>query len=168
MARSRSVTRVLAFFCVFVPMGAVGARALQSRVVSDPSAINVCERLPGAEVAKAFGKALRSERSVVFKDSKMSRCVYILASAAKPDAPTDGFVLHLYAPGEYADLNRVTEIKLEAVTGLADEAVRFLDSGDARHKVRLLRRGRFSLEATAADAPSALSLAKLALERFDR
>jgi len=160
---------MLAFFCVLVPLGTAGARgqAPKPAVVTDPSAINVCERVPGAEVAKAFGKTLRSERSVVFKDSKMSRCVYILASAAKPDAPTDGFVLWLYAPGEYADLNRVTE-KLEPVPGLADEAMRFLDSGDGRHKVRLLRRGRFSLEATAKDAPSAVSLAKLALERFDR
>jgi hypothetical protein len=88
MARSRSRRRVLAFFCVLIPLGAAGARG----------------------------------------------------QAPKP----------------------------AVVTGLADEAMRFLDSGDGRHKVRLLRRGRFSLEATAKDAPSAVSLAKLALERFDR
>jgi hypothetical protein len=169
MARAKQGRHALAFFCVFGPLGAALATGQASKAapVTDPSALNVCERVPGADVAKAFGKTLRSERSVVFKDSKLSRCVYILSASAKPDTPTDGFVLWLYAPGEYADLNRVTE-KLEPVPGLGDEAVRFLDSGDGRHKVRVLRRGRFSLEATAKDAPSAVSLAKLALERFDR
>lgn len=136
-------------------------------VVSDPSSINVCERVPGAEVAKALGKALRSQRPIMVKESKLSRCVYIVGLPAKPEAPTEGLVLWLYAPREYAELNRVTEGKLEPVPGLGDEAVRFLDPGDGRHKLRLLRRGRFSLEATAGDAASALALARLALEHFD-
>ena len=77
-------------------------------------------------------------------------------------------MLWLSTAKDYAELNKVTEAKLEAVPGLGDEAVRFLDSGDGRHKIRVLRKGRFSLEATAADAASAQALAKLALERFDR
>jgi hypothetical protein len=137
-------------------------------VVTDPSSVNVCERVPGAELAKALGTALRSERSIVFKDSKLSRCVYLMGPPGEPDAPTAGLVLWLYAPDEYAELNGITEGKLEPVPGLGDAAVRFLDSGDGRHKLRLLRRGRFSLEATAGDAPSALALARLALERLDR
>ncbi len=142
--------------------------ASEPLVVTDPSSINVCGRVPGAELAKALGKALRSERSIVVKDSKLSRCVYVLGAPGKPEASTAGLVLWLYAPDEYAELNRVTEGKLEPVPGLGDEAVRFLDSGDGRHKLRLLRRGRFSLEATAREAPAALALARLALERFDR
>lgn len=141
---------------------------LEDPVVTDPSSINVCERVPGVDVAEALGKALRSERPIVFKDSKLSRCVYILGSPAQPDGPTEGLVLWLYAPNDYADLNSVTEERMEPVPGLGDEAVRFLDSGDGRHKLRLLRRGRFSLETTAADAASALALARLALDRFDR
>ncbi len=141
---------------------------LGSPVVTDPSSVNVCERVPGTEVAKVLGKALRSERSVVSRDPKLSRCVYIVGPPGKADGPTEGLVLWLYAPNEYAELNRVTEQKVEPAPGLGDEAVRFLDPGDGRHKVRLLRRGRFSLEATAGDAPSALTLARLALERFDK
>ena len=53
-------------------------------VVSDPSSINVCERVPGGEVAKALGKALRSQRPIVVKESKLSRCVYIVGPPAKP------------------------------------------------------------------------------------
>lgn len=144
------------------------AGPLEGPAVTDPSSINVCERVPGGDVAKALGKTLRSERSIIVRDSKLSRCVYIVGPPGRPDAPTEGLVLWLYAPNEYAELNRVTESRLEPVPGLGDAAVRFLDSGDGRHKLRLLRRGRFSLETTAGDAPSALALARLALERFDR
>jgi hypothetical protein len=136
--------------------------------VTDPSAIDVCARVPGADVAKALGKSLKSAKPIVSKDSKLSRCVYILAAGDKPDAPTDGLVLWLYAPGEYDELRKVTEAKLEPVAGLGDEAVRFVDSGDGRNKVRVLRKGRFALEATAKEQASAVTLAKLAVERFDR
>jgi hypothetical protein len=137
-------------------------------VVTDPALINVCERVPGADVATAFGLALRSQKPVVYKDSGISRCVYILGPADKPTAPTAGLILWLHTAKEYGELNKVTEAKLEPVPGLGDEAVRFQDAGDGRHKLRVLRKGRFSIEATAADAASAQTLAKLALERFDR
>jgi hypothetical protein len=143
------------------------AHAASPIVVSDPSQVDVCQRVPGVDVAKALGKVLKSERPVIFKDSKLSRCVYLLAAAARPDESL-GLVLWLYAPQEYAELNRVTEASLEKLPGLGDEAVRFRDQGDGRHKLRVLRRGRYSIESTAPDAASALALAKLAVERFDR
>ena len=141
---------------------------LQGSAITDVSSVNVCGKVPGADVAKILGKTLRSERSVVSKEPKLSRCVYLFGSPGKPDTAIEGSVLWLYTPNEYAELNEVTENKLEPVPGLGDEAVRFLDSGDGRHKLRLLRRGRFSLEATAGDPQSALALARLALERFDK
>jgi hypothetical protein len=137
-------------------------------VVTDPSSINVCERVPGAELAKVIGRPLKSERSIVFKDSKLSRCVYLLYSGGKPEGATEGLVLWLYTAQEYAELNKVTESKLEPVSGVGDEAVRFLDPGDGRHKLRALRKGRYAVEATAGDAASAQTLAKAAVERFDK
>jgi hypothetical protein len=137
-------------------------------LVTDPSSINVCERVPGVEVAKALGKPLKSERPIVFKDSKLSRCVYLLYSGGKPEGATEGLVLWLSTAKDYAELNKVTEGKLEPVSGVGDEAVRFLDPGDGRHKLRALRKGRYAVEATAGDAASALTLAKLAVERFDK
>jgi len=143
------------------------ANAAQT-VVTDPSSINVCERVPGGEVAKVLGKPLKSERPIVFKDSKLSRCVYLLYSGGKPEGATQGLVLWLYAAQEYAELNKATESKLEPVAGVGDDAVRFLDSGDGRHKLRALRKGRYAVEATAGDTASALALARLAVERFDK
>jgi hypothetical protein len=163
---TRSTPWPLVLACLWGHSGAA-ARAATPIVVTDPSTVNVCERVPGAEVARTLGKTLKSERSVTFKEDKLSRCVYLLV--AKPGADdTLGLVLWLYTAKEYAELNAVTEAPLEKVPGLGDEAVRFQDQGDGRHKLRVLRRGRYSVEATSADAASALALAKLAVERFDR
>jgi hypothetical protein len=152
----------------FVPLFLASTVRAEAPVVTDPAAVNVCERVPGAEVAKALGKPLKSERSVVFKDSKLSRCVYLLTPPGKPAGTTEGLVLWLYTAREYAELNKATESKLEPVPSLGDEAVRFLDAGDGRHKLRAFRRGRYSIEATAGDGAAALTLAKLALERLDK
>lgn len=146
---------------------AASATSAAQTVVADPSSINVCERVPGSEVAKALGKPLKSERPIIFKDSKLSRCVYLLLAQARPET-TEGVVLWLYTAKEYAELNKVTEGRLEPVPGLGDEGVRFLDSGDGRHKLRALRKGRYSIESTAGDPASVLALARLAVERFDR
>lgn len=51
---------------------------------------------------------------------------------------------------------------------LADEAILFSDKCDGRTKVRLLRRGRFALDASAWDADSSRRLAEVALERLPR
>ena len=151
-----------------VPFLLASTAAAAPLVVSDPSSVNVCERVPGADVAKALGKTLQSERPIVFKDSKLSRCVYLLIVPGTPAGKTEGLVLWLYTAKEYAELNKVTEGKLEPVPGLGDEAVRFHDTGDGRHKLRVLRKGRYSLEATAGDAVSALTLARVAVERLDK
>lgn len=151
---------------VLLHIGLSGRAASAQSPAAAP--VNVCERMPGTEVAKAFGKTLRSQRSVAPKGEAASRCVYILAEAGKPDAPTVGLVLWHYPPADYDELKRVTDAKTEAVPGLGDAAMRFLDPGDGRHKLRVLRRGKFTLEATAPDADSALKMARLALERFDR
>jgi hypothetical protein len=164
MTRLRPWTLALASVC---GVCLAPAHAASPIVVTDPSEVDVCQRVPGADVAKAFGKALKSERPVIFKDSKLSRCLYLLAATARPEESI-GLVLWLYAPKEYAELNGVTDAPLEKVPALGDEAVRFVDSGDGRHKLRVLRRGRYSIESTAPDAASALTLAKLAVERFDR
>ncbi len=153
---------------VAVPVLFASTVAAAPLVVTDPSSVNVCERVPGADVAKALGKPLKSERPIIFKDSKLSRCVYLLLPPGKPAGTTEGLVLWLYTAKEYAELNKVTESKLVPVPDLGDEAVRFLDAGDGRHKLRALRKGRYSLETTAGDAATALTLARLALERFDK
>jgi hypothetical protein len=134
------------------------------QAIRDPAIVDVCKQVPGAEVAKLFGKELKEARPITSKD-EFSRCVYILANPGTGD-PAGGFTLWLYTPGNYAELLQYTEGVVENPKGLGDEAVLFVDSGDGRSKLRVLVKDRFSFEATAADADSAKKLAKLALDRF--
>ena len=154
---------------MIIPLGIAALLATTAGPqATDPASVNVCEKVPGADVAKVLSGTLRSSKPFANEDSRSSRCVYIVAASAAPGATSEGLVLWLYDADDYAELNGVTEAKLEPVTGLGDKAVRFLDPGDKRHKLRVLRAGRYSLEATAATAASAAALAKLAVERFDR
>ena len=55
-------------------------------------------------------------------------------------------------------------VALPAVTDLGDGAYGFLDSGDGRYKLRVLRRGDVTLEATASTAAGARALAEAAFK----
>jgi len=83
-------SNVVRFVVAVVGLLLAAPAAPEPLVVTDPSSVNVCERVPGADVAKALGTALRSERSIVFRDSKLSRCVYLIGPPGEPDAPTAG------------------------------------------------------------------------------
>lgn len=126
--------------------------------VRDPASVDVCERVPGADVAKLFGKELKQAKPFTSKN-EFSRCTYLVAGT--------GYSLWLYPPGDYDELLRYTEGIVENPTGLGDAAVLFKDE-DGLFKLRLVVREKLSLEAVASDAESAKKLAKLALERFSR
>jgi hypothetical protein len=129
-----------------------------SQPIQDPAAVDVCERVPGAEVAKLFGKELKQVKPFNSK-GEFSRCTYLVAGT--------GYSLWLYPPDDYDELLKYTEGIVENPTGFGDAAVLFKDE-DGLFKLRLVVRKKFSLEAVASDAESAKKLSKLALERFSR
>jgi len=94
--------------------------------------------------------------------------VYLLAPPGKPDASVPGVVLWLYKAEDYDALSKYTEARIEKLQGLGDEAMRFRDPGDGLYKLRVVKRGRFALEAVAADPDSSRKLAELALGRFSK
>jgi len=149
------------------PAAAIGA-AGRDGPARDPASVNLCEEVPGGDVARALGKALKTARPFSSKESRLGRCTYVLAAANAPEGPTEGYTLWLYGPGEYEALARVTEGPVEKVAGFGDEAILFHDPGDGRYKLRAVRRGRFTVEATTPDAESARKLAQLGLERLSR
>jgi len=55
-------------------------------------------------------------------------------------------------------------VALPAAPDLGDGAYGFLDSGDGRYKLRVLRRGDVTLEATASTAARARALAEAAFK----
>lgn len=133
--------------------------------IRDPASVDVCQRVPGAEVAKLFGKDLKQVKPFTSKDD-FSRCTYLLTN---PDSPqtAQGCSLWLYPPEDYDELLQYTEGIVENPSGFGDAAVLFKDE-DGLTKLRLVVREKFALEAVGADAESVKKLGKLALERFSR
>jgi hypothetical protein len=129
--------------------------------LADPATIDICQQVPGGEVAKLFDRPLKETRPFASK-GKFSRCTYLLTQS---DSETAGYTVYLFPPAEYDKLLALTEGIVEKPEGLGDEAVLFVDR-DQRTKLRLVLRDRFTLEATAADAESVKKLARFALERL--
>ncbi len=133
--------------------------------IGDPASIDVCQRVPGTEVAKLFGKDLKQAKPFVSKDD-FSRCTYLVTDPGSSQAAS-GYSLWLYPPEDYDELLRYTEGIVDNPAGFGDAAVLFKDE-DGLSKLRVLVRGKLALEAVAKDPDSAKKLAKLALERFSR
>lgn len=127
----------------------------------DPAKTDLCAAVPGAAVAERFGGQLKTARPFTDPDGGFARCTYLVTPKAAP-AETVGYSLWLYAAADYDELLAATEAKVETVKDLGDAAVLFHDE-DGRWKLRFVVRGRYALEATAPDAESAKSLARLAL-----
>ncbi|HEX9188594.1 MAG TPA: hypothetical protein VGB87_16055 [Vicinamibacteria bacterium] len=147
-------------------VGLAGAAATSAETISDPAKVDVCQRVPGADVAAALGKILKKTRPMTTDSS--ARCVYLLAPPGTPDPPVSGVVLWLYKAEDYDALARYTEGKIEPVPGLGDAAMRFRDPGDGLFKLRVVKRGQFAIEAVAADPDSTRKLAELALARLSK
>jgi hypothetical protein len=143
---------------------AVGSAA--AGTVPDPTQVDVCKEVPGADVAATLNKTLRKVRPMITDST--SRCVYLLAPLGKPDESAPGVVVWLYKAEDYDALMKFTEGEIEKLQGLGDAAMRFKDTGDGLFKLRVVKRGRFALEAVAADPESARKLAELALARFSK
>lgn len=132
----------------------------------DPGRLNVCEAVPGTAVAGAFGLRLLEARAIpADADGQFARCVYRLAPPERPDGPVTALVLWIYRESAYDELLEVQDGPFERVSGIGDAAILFEDS-DGRWKLRFVRRGRYTAEATGPDAESARKLARLALERL--
>jgi hypothetical protein len=146
---------------------AVALLLFVSQAALDSDSTDVCERVPGAEVARLFSKELKEARPFLAK-GEFSRCTYLVTNPGSSETVA-GYSLWLYSsPDDYDELLPYTEGIVERPEGLGDEAVLFVDPGDGRAKLRLVVRKRFSVEATAGDPESVKKLAKLALDRLTR
>jgi hypothetical protein len=132
--------------------------------LQDPASVDVCQKVPGAEVAKLFGKSLKEARPFASK-GELTRCTYLLTNPGS--TTTIGYLLRLYPPDSYEELLEFTDGIVEEPSGFGDAAVLY-KGDDGLMKLRLLVREKFCLEAVAADAESAKKLARLGLERFSR
>jgi hypothetical protein len=140
------------------------AAAVAAGPALDPAKTDVCARVPGAAVAAAVGGTLKSARPFADPDGGFARCTYLVATG-KNGAESAAFVLWLYRDSDYDAMVSAVEGPTEKVEGVGDAAILFREE-DGRAKLLFVRRGRYSAEATAADADGARKLAKVALEKL--
>jgi hypothetical protein len=127
------------------------------------SGVNVCQMVPGEAVAKAVGGTLAEARPIVAKDSTLPRCVYQVVVPQGAATARRAYVIWAYPPGDFQSLRRYTEGKVSDVPGLGDGAYAFKDPGDGRFKIRVLKSGDVTIEATADTADAARRVAEAAL-----
>jgi hypothetical protein len=140
----------------------VALLAAGAQPIDDPATIDLCEVVPGVEVAKLFGKALKEARPFSSKGA-LSRCIYAVSDPGSADTAA-GYSLWLYPPGKYDEYLKTTEGIVEMPSDLGDRAVLFRDKDLSR--LRLVVRPRFTLEAVAPDGESAKKLARLGLAKL--
>jgi hypothetical protein len=136
-----------------------------SQPVGDPSKVDLCQRVPGTEVARLFGKELKRTIPSA-SEREFSRCTYHVTNPGSSE-PVVGYSLWLHGPENYDEVLPYTENVLEKLTGFGDEAILYRED-DGLSKLRLVVRNRFTLQATAENVDSVKKLAKLALEHLSR
>jgi hypothetical protein len=137
--------------------GAAGTGAV------DPGKTDVCAAVPGEAVAAALGGTLQKTRPFRDPDGGFARCTYFVVPAGGGEAA--GTSLWLYPAADFEDLVEAIEGPVERPAGLGDAAVLFHEE-DGFAKLLVLVRGRYAVEAVAADAESAAKLARAALARL--
>jgi hypothetical protein len=139
---------------------AQGGRSLQ--------ALDVCKVVPGESIAVAVGGKLGEARPFISAESELTRCTYLVDVPAPEKVARKAFVIWLYPPADFVELRGTTEGRITDIRGLGDEAYGFQDPGDGRSKVRVLRRGDVTIEATADTQDAARKIAGVALASLAR
>lgn len=149
--------------CVALALGSVlCAGTAGAQAGRDLKTIDVCRVVPGETVAAAVGGKLAEVRPFNPNDGSMARCTY-LVDLPGPEKPVrKGYAIWLFPPGDFVELRGFTESKMTDVSGLGDGAYIFQDSGDGRFKIRFLRKGDVTIEATGDTADAARKVAGVA------
>ena len=150
--------------CVALVLGSVlCVETAWAQAARDLGAVDVCRVIPGEAVAAAVGGKLAEARPFTPKPPTFTRCTY-LVDVPGPEKPVrKGYALWLYPPGDFVELRGFTEGKITDIPGLGDGAYWFQDPGDGRFKIRVLKRGDVTIEATADTADAARKVAGVAV-----
>jgi len=158
------MTSLTAHFAAFVGVSlAVSAGTAAAQTPRDLKTMNVCQVVPGDAVAAAVGGKLAETRPFTPQNPTFTRCTYLVDVPVAGRSTRNGYTLWFYPPADFEELRKFTEGTITAVPGLADDAYEFLDPGDGRFKIRVLRRGDLTVEATAGTADAARKIAGVAV-----
>jgi hypothetical protein len=140
----------------------------KAQVRRDLKALDVCQAVPGEAVAKAVGGQFAEARPFAAKDSTLARCTYQVTLPGAGSGARKAYVVWVYPAADFESLRKFTAGRISEVPGLGDGAHAFQDSGDGRFKIRVLKRGDVTIEATADTADAARKVAETALACFSK
>jgi hypothetical protein len=129
----------------------------------DLKIVDVCRVIPGEAVAAAVGGKLAEVRPFTPKAPTFTRCTYLVDVPGGAQATRKGYALWFHPPADFEELRKYTEGKVTDIPGLGDGAYGFQDPGDGRFKIRVLKRGDVTIEATADTADAARKVAGVAI-----
>jgi len=125
-------------------------------------ALNVCERVPLAELAKALSGRALDAKPVNIKGFVAARCVYGIEIAGARQA----FVVWVNPVTDFDGLRSASEPPVVAVTGVGDDAFATTDKESKRTQLTARVRGRVTVQVTSSRLDWAQTAARVALSKF--
>jgi hypothetical protein len=124
--------------------------------------LNVCERVPIAEIAKALSGRALDAKPVNVKGFVAARCVYGIEIAGARQA----FVVWVNPVGDFEELRSASEPPVANVTGVGDDAFATTDKETKRTQLTARARGKVTVQVTSARLEWAQAAAKVVLSKF--
>ena len=137
---------------------AAGGAAQQSSYES----LNVCEKVPAAELATALAGRALDAKPVNIKGLVAARCVYGIEIAGARRA----FVLWINPAADFDGLREASEPPVTVVKGVGDEAFATTDKDTKRTQLTARARGKVTVQVTSEQLEWAQTVAKVALSKF--
>jgi len=131
----------------------------------DLAAVDVCQRVPGEEVARAVGGKLAEVLPFRGSDQQGSRCRYSIVPANGQGARRI-FVVWLMAAREFDALRRSQDNPTSAVPNLGDNAFISFTPGGQRFDLCVLKRDVATIEVAGEERTAVIKVARLALSRL--
>jgi hypothetical protein len=137
------------------------ATTISGRQTTNFASLNVCERVPIADVAAAVaGRALES-RPVDAKGMPAARCVY----GIEIEGARRALVIWMSPAADFDDFRKSASGAVD-VRDVGDAAFQTTDADTKRVQLTTLRRGKVTVQVTADRAAWAEAVAKQALAKF--
>jgi hypothetical protein len=124
--------------------------------------LNVCERVPPADVAAVVSGRALDGRPVNVKGLTAARCVYGIEIAGARRA----FVIWINPAADFEGLRKATDPPVEEIKGVGDEAFAITDKDTKRIQLTARARGKVTVQVTSERMEWAQAVAKVALSKF--
>jgi hypothetical protein len=124
--------------------------------------LNVCERLPSAEIAKALSGRAVDARPVNVKGLTAARCIY----GIEIEGARRAIVVWVNPVGDFDGLRDATTPPVTIVKGVGDDAFATTDNDTKRVQLTARTRGKVTVQVTSDRMEWAQTAARVALSKF--